>query len=179
MNNLVINLQGPICSGKTTIGRIIHERLPRSFLISLDKIKWLISDYTPGRDRELVSQMIFDMTKRALDADFCIIQDSNFMLKLSPELIERYKILFAENNVRLLQYNLDAPLPVLLDRLKDRVKRSEKDKKKISVKSEETYMRFYEEYLNIKKHELETFDTNEIDFNEIADKILDDARNSA
>jgi thymidylate kinase len=172
MKNIIINLHGPICSGKTTVSKLIHERIPRSFLISGDRIKWLISDYSANQDRDTVSLMVYDLVKRALEANFVVIKDSNYMLWIESDLPQKYLDMFKEHNSTVYQFNLEAPLDVLLERLHSRVERSEKENKKVSVKSDDTFMKYYEMYTKMKNSELKTFDTSKQAPEEIANEIL-------
>ena len=146
--------------------------MPRTFLISGDRIKWLISDYKAETDMLTVASMVFDISKHALEAGLNLIKDSNYMLWIDSDRPQKYKDLFLETNTTVFQFNLEAPLPVLLERLRARVEKSEKEGKKVSVKTEEKYMKYYDQYQKMKNTSFQTFDTTQQTSEEIASAIL-------
>ncbi len=178
MEKIVINIHGPMCAGKTTVANMLHSKMPRTFIISGDRIKWFISDYTASNDRETVVEMVFNMVREALTANLNVIKDSNYMLWEESGMPQKYRDLFQKENAKVFQFNLEAPRPILLERLAERVKRSEALGKKISIKTEEAFQKMYEYYLADRKPELETFDTSQVAPEHIVDAILSRIKNA-
>lgn len=179
MNNnqkFYINLFGPLCSGKTTVAKLLHKQLPRTVMISNDKLKWFISDYRSEEDRPIISLMVFDIVKRAFEAGFSVIRDAN-LHKETPAQLEMYDKLFKENDVKLLEFALEASVPTLLDRLRKRVDRAERENVQIVVKTEKLFMKHYDEYMKSKR-QVKTFDTEKLTSNEIAENILLSLKNA-
>jgi predicted kinase len=171
MKPFVLQIHGPICSGKTTIVKILHKELPRTFIISADRLKWLMSDYQPKADRETISLMVLDIIKRALEAGWNVIQDSS-MLWIEPATKKMYQDYYEENGIIQHHFNLEAPLPVLLHRLQTRIEEERKGNMRILIKDETAYMRSYTRYQEIKK-DYPTFDTTEKEAQTIAIEILE------
>lgn len=161
-----------MCSGKTTIGNMLHAKIPRTFIISGDRIKWFISDYNAKADREIIIQMVFDMVSDALAANLNVIKDSNYMIWEESGLPQKYNDLFKKENARVFHFNVEAPREILLERLRERVKRSEELGKKISIKTEEGFQKMYEYWLIDKKSEFETFDTSQLTPEQVVEAIL-------
>jgi len=58
MNQFILIVNGPVCSGKTSTVTAIMGKYKKVFSLQQNKIKWLISDYTPDRDRKAVQESL-------------------------------------------------------------------------------------------------------------------------
>ena len=120
MNKSLIIIDGPMGSGKTTIGKLLHKRLKRTVLLSSDAIKWFISDFERGeRDNAISGAVLQAMCKEYIKHDINILLPQGFWKK---KYLEPYLKLAEENNLNLFVYQLEAPREVLLERLKNRPK---------------------------------------------------------
>jgi len=64
MKKFIIILDGPMGSGKSTIGEILWKKLKRTVLINEDKIKWFISDFKRSKqDNAIVRSVLIEMAK--------------------------------------------------------------------------------------------------------------------
>ncbi len=176
MNNFVLQLHGPICSGKTTVIKELHSKLPRTFLISSDRLKWLISDYKPSEDRETVALMVLDLIKRALSSGWNVIQDSS-LLWIKDETKNLFEDYYIKNNIKLFHYNLEAPLPILLERLDKRIESEKMGNIKVLIKNHDAYLKSYNRYQVIKK-DYPTFNTTEKNAEAISSEIFSEIINN-
>jgi predicted kinase len=120
MQQSLIIIDGPMGSGKTTIGKLLHKKLPRTALLSMDAIKWFISDFERGeRDNTITSHVLMQMCQEYVKHDISILIAQGFWKK---EYLKPYISLAKENNLRLFIYQLEAPVDILLDRIKKRPK---------------------------------------------------------
>ena len=161
-----------MCAGKTTVAALLHEKMPRSFLISGDRIKWFISDYDPERDRQTVAKLVISLTDRALEEGLSVITDANYLLWSETEIPQLYHEVFEKQGVEASQFNVEAPQEILVERLHARVRKNLAAGKKMSVTSQEKFLSYYEIYEAIKNPDLPTFDTSRMTSEEVAEKIF-------
>jgi predicted kinase len=168
MHQSLIIIDGPMGSGKTTIGKIIHKKLKRTVILSKDGIKWLISDFERGeRDNSIVSAVLMEMCKEYVRQGISLLIPQGFWKK---EYLDPYIKLAEENNLKIYIYKLEASRDVLLERIE---KRSKPELANVPVP--------YERVLkNIKtwednKYEIgKVFDTSRLSADEIVELILKD-----
>ncbi len=110
----VIILEGPMGAGKTTIASILHPKLPRTALLSMDKIKWFLSDFERNNeDNGLISKVMLSMAKTFLEQGCNVLIEQGFWKK---EYVEPYINLANEFRTDLHFYQLEAPIEVLRER---------------------------------------------------------------
>ena len=68
-------------SGKTTISSLLHSKLPRTALLGMDKIKWLLSDFQRTNDYDLVSKVMVGMCKTFLEQGCNLLIEQAFWKK--------------------------------------------------------------------------------------------------
>jgi predicted kinase len=120
MKQSLIIIDGPMGSGKTTIGKLLHKQLPRTVILSTDAIKWFISDFERGeRDNAIAAAVLMQMSKEYIKHGLSILLPQGFWKK---ENLEPYIKLAEENNLKLFVYQLEAPKEILLSRIAQRPK---------------------------------------------------------
>ncbi len=168
MNKFLVIIDGPMGSGKTTIGKILHNKLKRTAVLSTDKIKFFLSDFERGeRDNAISAAVLMQMCKEYIKHNINIVLPQGFWKK---GYIDPYIALAKESNLRLFVYQLEAPREVLLERIKARPKPElattpvpeERILKNINTWEENRY--------NLGK----VFNTKELSSEEIAGAILRD-----
>ncbi len=118
MQKFLIIIDGPMGSGKTTIGKLLHQKLKRTAILSTDGIKWFISDFERGeRDNKISAAVLMQMAKEYIKHGINILLPQGFWKK---EFVEPYIKLAEENNLKTFIYHLEAPKEVLLDRIDNR-----------------------------------------------------------
>ena len=104
-------------SGKTTISSLLHSKLPRTALLGMDKIKWLLSDFQRTNDYDLVSKVMVGMCKTFLEQGCNLLIEQAFWKK---EYVQPYIDLANEFKTNLYFYQLEAPVGVLKKRAQGR-----------------------------------------------------------
>ena len=156
MKQFILIINGPSNAGKSTITELLLSRHKNLFRVSYDKIKWLISDYSAPKYHKVVDELVYTLAKAAFHKGFSLVADGA-MLK---ETREKYRRLAANNKVRFLEINLDAPLPVLKARLKQRVASARRAGTKISVTTVAGMMRVVRRHYQNKNVDALTFDSS-------------------
>ena len=119
MNRLII-IDGPMGSGKTTIGKLLHEKLKRTAILSTDSIKFFISDFERGeRDNAISAAVLMQMCKEYIKQGIDVLLPQGFWKK---EYLEPYLKLVEENRLKLFMYQLEGPRDLLLERIENRPK---------------------------------------------------------
>lgn len=170
MNQFILIINGPIVGGKTSSIEAIMHQYKKVFRVSPNKIKFLISDYTPDRDRTLVHESTLLIAKKMLEAGMSLVVEGGSTMQGS--LNENLKQLAKEHNLKVTTVNIEAPLEILLKRFEERVFKSVTRGSKISVTNEQGFMQRYNAYLEIKDHAEKTFDSNKQSPGEIAKEIM-------
>ncbi|MFC2136191.1 AAA family ATPase [Bacteroidota bacterium] len=163
MKKFVIIINGPICSGKTSISRKLWGKMKRTALLNLDKIKKLVYDYTPA-DLPLANKVGISMAKVYLENNVNVIIEKAFA---KYEFVEQF-VSLGSKEVVVKVYNIESPLNILEERLNTR----EKDKE-----NGVTIERLHKSYKNYQEHKFKvdkTFDSSEMSSEEIAKEILKD-----
>lgn len=105
-------------SGKTTIGKLLHNKLERTALVSTDAIKFFISDFERGeRDNKIAAAVLMQMCKEYIKNDINLLIPQGFWKK---EYLDPYIQLAEENDLELHVYQLVASRETLLARIKER-----------------------------------------------------------
>ncbi|MFN0313737.1 MAG: AAA family ATPase [Burkholderiales bacterium] len=169
MKQFVILMYGPPCSGKSATALFLMAKYNGLFRVSADRVKWFVSGYGGGPYRKEVSQVVLDMAASALGQGLSLIVEANarILKKKWPE----YKALAERNNVPYFEINLEAPLDLLKERLKNRLADSLARGGKHTLKEPEDLERRYKAYLEYKKDSIPTFDSSVSSVIEIARKI--------
>ena len=168
MNNFLVIIDGPMGSGKTTIGKILHSKLKRTAVISNDKIKFFISDFERGeRDNAITGAVLQQMCREYIKQGINIVLQQGFWKK---EYVNPYIQLAKDNNIKLFIYQLEAPREVLLERIENRSSQTTNP-----VPQERIDQNLDSWELNRYKSE-KTFNTSQLNPEDIADLILEDLR---
>lgn len=160
MQKFLLIINGPMCSGKSTITKLFLQK-EDVFRGSSDNIKWLISNYSANnqKHREIVKKITLSTIESAMDAGLSVVVDGGF-----KEFKDKYKELASKYNFTYLSVNIEAPIEILEKRFLERVASASRDTSKtISVTTLEGFHSRYDWYLDQNKdHEATTFDSSEL-----------------
>ena len=120
-------VRGPALSGKTTVARLLAERLPdKVAVISQDDLwlRWIVGhDTDPAREPELIYRQMKLLASTYIRADYHVVVDAAFALYREgvaathdSDLRDLLGLVSTIRNVRPLLVALTAPLEVLLRR---------------------------------------------------------------
>ncbi len=170
MSQFILIVNGPIAGGKTFAIDAIMRENKKVFRVSANKIKFLISDYTPDRDRALVQESVVILAGKMLGAGMSLVVEGGSVTQgnLNKEIIK----LGEKLGVKVTTVNVEAPLEVLKSRFVERVENSKVRGSKLSVKNDEDFMKRYNAYLNIRSEAEKTFDSSLQNQDEIAKGIM-------
>ncbi len=170
MNQFIIIINGPIVSGKTWAVDAIMAKYKKVFRLSINKIKFLISDYNPERDRGIVHEATMIIADRMLANGMSIIMEGGSIMqgKVNEELEELGK----KYRVKTTYVNVEAPLETLMTRFHDRVRLAPSRGSKLSVTDDAGFMKRYDAYQGVKGSSNITLDSSTMTPDEIAQKIM-------
>ncbi len=121
--NFILILDGPMGSGKSTVGDLVHKKLKRTALLSMDRIKWFISDFKRSKkDNAITNAVLFKMYEEYLKQGIDLIVTQGFWKQKGSPFVapSDFAALAKKYKVRFYFYQLDAPKEVLLGRIKNR-----------------------------------------------------------
>ncbi len=167
----LILIDGPIGAGKSTTAKLLHKKLKRSALISLDRIKHLLSDHNyshPNKDLQLASDVGTAMTKAYLKNNINVIVEKAFTR-------ERFLKSFIKNlrgKAKIFVYQIEAPIKIRTIRVKKRPLPPDSKLKptKKKIKSNTKHYHLY------KYKKAKVFDSTKLTPNKIVKEILKDIK---
>ncbi len=165
-------INGPSCSGKSTIIRNILLNTDNFFYLSYDTVKWSFSKYASGKYTEHIMSLLVTILQNISDKKFNIICDSGLHKQYRDVLINKAK----ENNYETIMINLEADYEILKQRFQKRMEDlKENPQKRIANTSEERHRELFEMYQNEKEPTAITFRTdssNPEDVQNVVNNIL-------
>ncbi len=166
MKQSLVIIDGPMGSGKTTVAKLIHERINNVALLGLDRIKWTLSgfDRTPEQNA-MTGKVVRAMARTYLEAGASVLLDDGFT---KAEIMQPYIELTAELHVPVFVFQLEAPDDVLLARLK---KRPAPEQSKTPMPIDRTLRNITAHHTGKYQYATMTFDTTVLTPNEIAKRI--------
>ena len=172
MKQYILLVSGPLSSGKTTLVDAFLKNEDRLFRASFDSIKKLVSDFDGEKDRALVKDLLFSLSKEAFNKGLSVVVEGSASIFI--EMRGFYKKLAEENSVVFTEINLEAPLDVLKERLKKRVAQG----KALTVTSSEQLIYRYDLYFKHKDKNIVTYDTTKSTPEEIYLSVIKKLSNS-
>ncbi len=167
MNQFILVLNGPICAGKSTVVDVLLSRQENLFLASYDEIKWSISQYSSDKHHTVVTDIVFALAEAAFDRGFSIVADGA-TLKTTRA---RYAALAEQKGVKYIEVNMEAPLPLLEERFKQRVIDAARTGKKISITELPGMMKVFVRYQDNKNFDVPTLDSSVLTREQIVEEI--------
>lgn len=116
---VLIIIDGTMGAGKTTVSKLLHKRLKYSALISLDKIKHIISGVKPDDSPhlQLASEIGAVMVKEYLKRSKVVIVEKAFTME---KYLKGFVKMVNPKKIPVLVYQLDAPFELRVKRVKER-----------------------------------------------------------
>jgi predicted kinase len=156
--------------GKTTLSRLLQEKIPRTALISYDQVKWFLADFNADEtDFELTFRVEKAIIREYLASGINVILDKAFT---DSKLIDEIKMLADELSAETLTYQLETPLEIAQDRV---IKRPP-SRKRAEPPSPEKVARSFERYHENKHLDAKIIDTSKLLPEEIVQQIILDIK---
>lgn len=164
----VIHIAGPSCAGKSSIFTALLEKLPDTYTVSYDKMKWQMSHYHRDKHRAIINELGAGLFEVVCAKHIPVLLDS--FIKDEDE-YAHYKEIAERHGYVFLSVELTAPMEVLLARFRDRIEIVKREGRKISVMDEETFIAQTSKRPFV--HEgTPVFDTSQSDKETIAEDII-------
>lgn len=157
MTQRAIFIYWPSCAWKSTVVKHILEKSSNMFHISIDRIKWLISDYSNQNKLYIntLHEMVLSLAKISLDNWMDIIVEWK-----SPYIYDKLDLYINSLNIDIFEINIEAPFEVIKERFFQRMKEVEETWWRVWNKSIDKCKEIFDEYLNSKKKNILTLDTS-------------------
>lgn len=156
-------------AGKTTLSKVIHDKLKHSALVGLDWIKWFVSGYRRNKaDNRMTRNVVFAMVNGYLRQGISVILEQT----LKPREVLALRKLAKKYDVSFFMYQLSASRHILLNRINERP-RSKTGRPKIAPSRILRNLRMSDK---IKYTDVTEFDTQLLSTKQIANRILKDIR---
>jgi len=166
----MIIFNGPACGGKSTISKELWNELPKTALISLDDIKWLVSDCEKDNLQHilLAHEIAYQMCETYIKNKKNIIIEKAFC---EFKNIEKYIQIAKNNNINHYIFNIEAPLEELEARNQQRNKKIKQTKSNRKQMTKERLIRLFNKYEDNKFSVNKTFDTSTLSEKNIIKEI--------
>lgn len=124
MKQFVLLVDGMSGAGKTTVTKLLAEKLPRTAIVGFDKIKKFVSDFERGvRDNQIAREVTMVMVQKYLDLGLSVIVEHPF----KTEEIEFYAALANERHIPIYKFQLHADPDTALQRVIKRTRENNGD----------------------------------------------------
>ena len=111
-------ITGPMGAGKTTVAKIVHEKMPGLALVGRDKIKWFVSHFNRTEEQNKVAKaVLLVMVHEYLKQGVSVLVDEGMM---RPGAMDPFIAVAQESKVPFFVFQIEAPREVLLERLAQR-----------------------------------------------------------
>lgn len=163
----VISIDGPKGAGKTTVAALVHERLPKTVVLSLDEIRRAIPEAIPTEEfNALAFKTLLQRVVECVDQQKDVIVDSG----LTEERSETLKEAIKDACGVWLPYALTASYDVLLKRVRQRDQLNKRHTNK------ERFERSFDRQQEKNFEGITVFETTELSPEAIADRIVEDMK---
>jgi thymidylate kinase len=157
-------IDGMTGAGKTTVSKLLAEKIPRMAVIGMDKVKRFISDFERGeRDNQIAREIVFAMTEKYFDHGISVLIEQPFK---SDEELQKYEMLAQKYAASVCKIQLFTTPKLALERVQNRQKDCE-DKC-----PEERVKRNIGLFENRSHQGFVVIDTSHLPSSEVADEIV-------
>lgn len=152
--------------GKTSLSKLLQERLKRTAFLSYDQIKWFVSDFkSSDQDFDLTFRVEKAMIKEYLLSGINVVLDKAFS---SASLIDELKLLAEGLGAKVYVYQLESNLELAIKRVQSRPH----SKRLIGPPTKEQIEQSHSRYLDNKYSEAKTYNTTDLDVKEIIEDMV-------
>lgn len=163
----ILFLDGPSCSGKSTVEAELGRRMPGTYTVAFDKLKWQLAGYDRDRDRETVKELLVGFFEVVCARGLPIILQVSMRTK---EEFDAYARIAESHGYRIVSVRLTAPTETLLERFRARIANAGPNAK-ISVRDEPTFLSNVERPAYCPADTM-VFDTTQRSAADVADQIV-------
>ena len=162
-------INGPSCSGKSSIIKTVLKEKDRYFHLSYDALKWSFSHYEAPKHYKEVQEIVRAVAATVCGMKYNMISDAG-LYKASREKL--FKIARAQG-YEIIEINFEAEYDMLLKRFEERVAQAKATpERKISNLSVDRFKELYDIYQSEKNPNAILFKTDEQNSEEIVSAVL-------
>ncbi|MBI2064539.1 MAG: AAA family ATPase [Candidatus Yanofskybacteria bacterium] len=165
----IIRLIGYSCTGKSSVEKILLDKLPGVYLVSYDSLKWNLSNYDRDRDLALIKDIALGLFESVCRNSVPVLLSAYISTEGEYEV---YKSIVNKYEYSLLEVRLTAPNEVLLSRFRERIKDADHAGTKISVTDEALFLKNLSKPFFVPSG-VNVYDTSILKPADIADRIID------
>ena len=171
-------LDGPMGTGKTTVSKLLNEKLEGTARVGLDNVKRFISGFEKDHKYTKITQkVIHAMVNEYLKSGVSVITE----WVMRKERVEHFIKIAKKNNVRFFTYELDAPKHLLIKRIKQRHfkqirQKSEEFPKRTINETKKNFEKNYNFHIENRYDHTKTLDSEKLSADQIVKKILKDIK---
>lgn len=166
MKQFLLLVDGMSGAGKTTVTKLLAEKLPRTAIVGFDKIKKFVSDFERGaRDNQIAREVTMVMAQKYLDLGLSVIVEHPFK---TEEEIDFYTKLASKRDIPCYKFQLHASPDIALQRVVERTKKNNGDLTEERARNNISLFRL-RDHLNFK-----VIDTTHIEPQKIVEVILNE-----
>ncbi|MFA7050251.1 MAG: AAA family ATPase [Patescibacteria group bacterium] len=164
-----LSINGPSCSGKSTIIKEIMKIEENAFHLSYDFLKWSFSKYNSKTHYNLVIDLLLNIAKLSFKKKYNIISDSSLYKKDRDKLIDLAK----KYNYKIIEINLEADFSILEKRFEERIASALANPgSRISNTSKERFKELVEIFEKEKNNKAVTLRTDDRKIEEVLKDVL-------
>ena len=168
---ILVVIHGPSGSGKSTIADLLKVNIKPSVHLGSDRLRFHITDFKTDKVREhfdITRDIMMGMVSNYLDKGFNVVCEDQFR----KEHIEKLRKIANIKRVRFLSYEVSLPNNVRKSRIATRNEKVGKSMPESIIEGDWQY----EEYMNNKDNDSVLFDTEKLEAETIAYKIMEDIK---
>jgi predicted kinase len=165
----ILVVYGPLCTGKTTVIKILSQQQEKMFKISVDTIKNSLSDYNSERDFEIVNDVLFDTVRSMASKGYSIVIEGNTVIQKKHPIVQA---IADEYGFNLIEVNVFAPLDILQTRFTQRLENAAAIGKKMAITTVEEMKSLHDQFYLHKKDIENEYDSSIMSPEDIAAKLL-------
>ena len=114
----LIIIDGQNGAGKSTVAKLVHQKLPNTALVSFDQVKLLISNFTPTQENiKTTDTVVRLMVKEYLRAGMNVIVEAFFP---DSKFVKQYQKSIKGKNVKFYVFQLEADFKTRFKRINNR-----------------------------------------------------------
>jgi predicted kinase len=164
----VIHFFGHSCTGKSTLEKILKDKLPGWYVVSYDKQKWQLAGYDRLKDISVVKEITKGLFEAVCKLGHSII--SMAVISNEEEYLS-YRRIAEEHGYKFISIELTAPKEIVLARFRERVENAKRLGTTLSVIDEKVFLENQAQPFFVPEN-TPSFDTSVLESDDVANKVL-------
>ncbi len=164
----ILHLSGTSCTGKSTLKDVLVQQLPGVYVINWDVIKKQLVGYKAASHKDQIKELSFGFTAVVCQEGLSVL----FLAVIEDETdYQRLTDIAHAQDYTVVSIKLTAPLEILFERFRERIKAVKAEGKTISIMDEEKFLEQYKKGFFVPEG-TPTFDTSVMNPEEIVGEVM-------